>query len=462
MRFRFDFLDPPDRAYSKRGTLEGVPKLCLELPRTHVLVLTVSAVSLANYAARMHSPAVAREAQTYYVRALSSLKTATGDRNIVTTVETLLSAHILSLYEALSKPDHDFSFAAHLEGSESIMKLMTTSETRGDQKAIHAHSGFGVLLLKHALFRHLAYYIRPPLWLERLILSIPDDGIQSDLIRIAYRATIVCAGLKEAQTSAWYGRPFTESPQNLLEHAKALDAHFREWDSQVPTDLIRDSFEISAARCKASWVRNLFDQIGAPHHMDVVRSSWRVHEWNMYRTTRLNLNCCMLDLVAVLELRGLTETTARETAHAETRNDIQESTYRLSQADYKAAIDTVIHLARSTLEAVPHALGIKPPSPATLFSLSHSGIIHSAADHSAANQLDPAQPHEVSGLRGYHLVWPLFNVLKSLLRPQVRCAKTIEMETWVKSFFQFAWHNLGIAQAEAYRRWYEQGLPAGF
>ena len=463
LRLRFDFLDPPHGACTQKGTFQSIPKLVMSLPPDNVLAITVQAVALANFAARTRRQDVSVVAQTYYGKALSALRGMASKPSGGLKDQTLLSAHILSLYEALSKPEFDGSFPAHLLGSETMMEEIATGTDITPSSPSFMRSGFGVLLVKHALFRHLGYYSRLPSWLSQLVIGMPESCIQSELMHIVCDAIEHCAALKETHIAASSGQPLLSQPRRLLDEAKALDVRFDMWESQLSPELLSDSYEIRAPRRKTPWVRDLFGRPGAPTRMDVARSTWRVHEWNFYRTARLNLQCCMLDLVEALETRHRVSQELLHNSSSGSLGSTQIPTqdpyvfqHGFSNHDVNNTVSTVVRLGHSMLQSLPHTLGVQPPSPATLRSSPLGN------DTQPFHSFDPRSLEEVSGLRGYHLFWPLFNLLKCFTRSRIRRADHFGMESWVKYLLHFLWLELGIAQAEGYRRWYDRGLPAGW
>lgn len=440
-RFSFDFLQPPDgSAYMRRGTFDLIPSFCQGLPGDSALISAVTAVSLANFAAREHRPDVMEESRSSYVKSLSQLGHAMRQVKQAKKAEIVLASYMLWIYEVVSRTESNGPAMVHLIGTESIMRSIAAEGS--DTLLGFALSGFGILSVNYALFRHLGFFQRPPDWLFEVVQQMDSSSVRNRLLKLCCEAAEVCAIIKETEYFIRTGEQPAHHHQILCKDAVLLDARFATWAREMEDSSPHLSCEMHAQRRRVAWVRNLFNQPGAPRNMRIPTDSSTFFEWKLYWTFRLNLNYCVIDLQSI----------AYGASAVETNN--------LGVASIQAITD-VMH---SMLTAVPHILGVQPPSALTLMptELVQDGGQSDSDTQDSSWRPDPGSASSIVGLRGYHLFWPVFNLLKAFNRDAVRQSVGSEYGLWISLLLRFLWQDIGIAQAECYRNWFDQGLKTEF
>ena len=98
-RFNFDFVIEPNGCLGSTGHLEFVPALYSACEQGSSLELAVEAVAFANLSRRGHAAHISKLATRKYVEAMRLTGVALNDFKTMTTDETLVSCHLLSLYE---------------------------------------------------------------------------------------------------------------------------------------------------------------------------------------------------------------------------------------------------------------------------------------------------------------------------------------------------------------------------
>ena len=101
LRFYYDFINPSDKYFVQKGTLEPLPGVYASSSSESCLHSAVSACAYANFGGRFKSEETRKVGAQYYGKALKSLATATANMTSAMSTESLVSAYLCSLYEVL-------------------------------------------------------------------------------------------------------------------------------------------------------------------------------------------------------------------------------------------------------------------------------------------------------------------------------------------------------------------------
>ncbi|KAF2238185.1 hypothetical protein EV356DRAFT_573755 [Viridothelium virens] len=413
-RFFFDFVVPPDLEDPQwSGFLSHLPALFNQTQPNSALANAVTAAAFANYAGRIGNTECETYGLKYYVSALKLMGQAVRDPSEVGSISTLLTSFVLGLYEVIT-PTHvsagEGSWATHRDGGSLLLSL------RGPQQFKElVDIRLFKLTYEQMITNCLAEGKRPPVaidsWASHMDVASQDTfGYQ--ILQLMHRTADIAADWTECKSR------ISSPTQSLADHlslaelllrnALSLDAEFEDWEHRLGNLGPEWSFEPSGIGFLNPWEKELVEFAGCPFLMHQYHSLFIAKRWNLHRASRIRLNGIILKLMQRL---AMLSSPASENSNPGSKEN-QARTQALIRSLADDICSSVIALLSSPLPEKP----------------SHGSL------------------HEICGVRGYYLLWPLITAEKYLRL--IVSPDNVERARWIQNVLGFIRIHLGIGMAQ--------------
>ncbi|CAI6337957.1 unnamed protein product [Periconia digitata] len=389
-RFVYDFVvfESPNKPSDEPtdAMWDFIPYLYEKAGRDSCLAATVDAVSYGNFASRCNAPHALPLAEECAARSIKLLQATIADKSTASSNDALCSVYLMGLFGTLiAVPQaHKDTLLAHNRGAKALLQLRNVEEYYAD----HYSTRLFELTVWQVQLSALHHAIMPPI--STTDIAIMQRYIESSTAKSS--AALLLLVHRETQLhAAWHELKHGNNPpssridlHNYIQSALQLDADFTSWERAIPRGW-RYHMELNTAHARATydprWRELFLGSPGAPKEIHSYSKLKRCWAWIFYRTTHIIV---LRDLLEMLNWMF--------------KLPLFHNTENNSQLKPMNNASLQVHHAFATTNLV----NVIEKGTSAMFGI-FNAFVYGKMDH------------DLIGLRGYMMIWPL-GVMDAVLK----------------------------------------------